>query len=375
MSKHPRIKKPLKQKLSDLDDHLFLLRYNWHHLKEGKAYLKALSAELRVLICFSMTEGLLWRLVDELEISDKVYLHVCGKLKKDHPFARSMRLALVPIKHGGLGHPQLPPAHYSLRELIKAHEAVFISGNGLTHEYLIKAIAQQMGSAHEDNGVETALSDLGQIFVNGVEPYIPVLSMDAELSLLVGERVLEEAERKVGFKRQSRSEDYGNLSICVRLGLRQTIVGRIPLFTMRSYVSDVKVVCFAGPLSLVFEVMKGVGLVKEIYAQYPDDWEFNTDAVFVLSYCSAKRLAHTITNNTPQDDGIECDVGYLHANEIRLEELPKGYEEFVYRQFVLSYSRLLSPKDALEILDLPPNAHGLWKYEDELQKKEVFPSE
>jgi hypothetical protein len=116
-------------------------------------------------------------------------------------------------------------------------------------------------------------------------------------------------------------------------------------------------------------------VVKEIYAQYPDEWQFNTDAVFVFSYCSHKRLAHAISNDKSQDDGIECDIGYFHANEIRLEEVTKGYEEFVYKQFVLSYAQLLSPKDCLGILDLPPDAYGLWKFEDEAQQDEVFPTE
>jgi hypothetical protein len=376
MGKHPKVPKTLERKLLDLDDHLFLLREHLHCLRQGEAHLKALSAELRVLICFSSnTEGLLWRLVDELEVSDKLYLHVAGELKNEHSLARGIHLALMPIQYGGLGHPQLPPNYYSLRDLIKEHEAVFISGKGLTHEYLIKVIAQQMGSAHEDNGIEPTLVELGQIFFNGVEPYVPILAMDAKLTLQVGERVLEEAEEKVGFKRQTRAKDYGNLSIVVRFGLRQTVAGRIPLFRMRSYVSEVEIACLSGPLSLVFEVKKKGNVVKEIYAQYPDEWQFNTDAVFVFSYCSHKRLAHAISNDKSQDDGIECDIGYFHANEIRLEEVTKGYEEFVYKQFVLSYAQLLSPKDCLGILDLPPDAYGLWKFEDEAQQDEVFPTE
>ena len=206
---HPlakRIPKTLTQKLADLDDHLFLLSHHLHCLQEDQAHLKVIAAELRTLVCFSSrTEGLLWRLVDELDVSDLVHLHAFEGVKHDHPRARGLHFVAVPLYRAGEGPPGLPPAaFYPLRDILKTFEAVFVAGKGLTHEYLIKAIAQQMGSAHESDDVEPALVDMGQIFVNGVQPYIPVLALDGELTLEVGGRVLRDAQVKAGYQPKAR---------------------------------------------------------------------------------------------------------------------------------------------------------------------------
>jgi hypothetical protein len=81
MSKNKRIPKTLSQKLDDLDAHLFIIRDHLSKLNESSSHLKILSAELRTLVCRSSgTEGLLWRLVDELKIDDRIFLHVPGDL-------------------------------------------------------------------------------------------------------------------------------------------------------------------------------------------------------------------------------------------------------------------------------------------------------
>ena len=49
-----RIPKTVERKLADLDDHLSLLDEGVRRLQAGEsAYLKAISAELRVLVCYS----------------------------------------------------------------------------------------------------------------------------------------------------------------------------------------------------------------------------------------------------------------------------------------------------------------------------------
>ena len=64
-----------------------------------------------------------------------------------------------------------------------------------------------------------------------------VLSTVSELVLEVGERVLRKAEDSLGFVRPSRSENYGNVSVVIRMGLKQQLCGRVPLFRMISFVS------------------------------------------------------------------------------------------------------------------------------------------
>ena len=71
MTRQDRPRKTLARKLRDLDDHLHFLKESLLKLATGDlAYLKPMAAELRVLVCKSSgTEGLLWRLAEELNLS------------------------------------------------------------------------------------------------------------------------------------------------------------------------------------------------------------------------------------------------------------------------------------------------------------------
>jgi len=369
-----KIPKTIEQKLSDLDAHLFLLRENWQGLKENASYLKDISARLRTLICISSgREGLLWRLADELGVDDKIFLHIPGKLKRGHPLAKGLQFTIVPIHRGGKGDPQLPPAYHSLKYVIKECEAVIVSGKPLTHQYLIKRIAQQMGTAHEDDGLEPALVDLKAICINGVEPFVPVLATDAELTLEIGERVLEHAEKKIGFKRQNYKHNYGNISIVLRLRIKQLLAGRLILLGFRSHVSDVDIVCSAGPEGVTSSFKKHGKLVGELLSPYSKDWKPGNDAVFVFSYCSKTLQARTITNGEAHEIVDSFDLGWLHASDLYLEQKDVEHIDFVDKQFVLTYERLLSSEDSKGFHELPPNGYGLWKFSDEIEEQGVFP--
>ncbi|MBW2037845.1 MAG: hypothetical protein JRI41_10275, partial [Deltaproteobacteria bacterium] len=243
MAKRNRIPKTIKRHLYDLDHHLFILRKLFHKLNEGEARLKVLAAELRILLCKSSgTDGLLWRLVEKLKVNDQIDVQTFKGVNTDHPQARGLHFALIPFFKSGFGPPEIPSAKISFEEIIKTFEAVFIGGKGLTHEYLIKAIAQQMGSAHEDEGLEPSLVQLNQIFINGVQPYIPILASDAEFTLEIGERILEKAEQTTGFKRLSRDIPYGNISVVSRISLKKEIVERVSIFSFRSFISDARII-------------------------------------------------------------------------------------------------------------------------------------
>lgn len=374
VKRHDRIPKTLDEKLAELDAHLFLLKQHLQGLRENPAHLKVVSAELRTLVCFSSgTEGLLWRLVDELEVDDKIFLHVPGKFNRDHALAKGLQFAIVPIQRGGRGDYRLPPDHYSLKYIIKDCEALIVKGEPLTHEYLIKAIAQQMGTAHEDEGLESALVDLKSIFINGTEPFVPVLAMDAELTLEIAERVLENAEKHLDLKRKHHEHNYGNVSIALRLRIKKLLAGRIPLLVFRSYVSDVDIECAAGPTGVSFSLKKHGKHVGELLATYPRGWTPGHDAVFVFSYCSRARRARTITNGEAHEPVDAVDLGWFHVLDIHLDQNYVKHIDLVEKQFLLTYERLLSSKDSQGLYELPPNGYGLWKFTDELEDEGVFP--
>ncbi len=376
-SRKDRIPKTLDEKLSALDAHLFALRRDLYGLREDPTRLKTISAELRTLVCSSSNmEGLLWRLVDELEIDDSIFLHVAFKQKWDDlPASLPVPLptfAIVPIQRGGKGDPRLPPNHYSLKRIIKESDALVVKSTPLSHEYLILAISQQMGSAHEDDGLEPALVDLKSILIGGKEPFVPILATDAELTLEIGERILEYAGRELGFERQHHENNYGNVSIAIRLRIKRLLAGRILLVVFRSYISSIDIVCTAGPTGVTFAIKKNGRSVGEHLSEYPCDWEIGDDMVFVFSYCSRTSQARTITNGEPHEI-VSLDLGWLHTVDLQLEQNNREHMDFIEKQFLLTFQELLSSKHSEGIRELPPDLHGMWKDRAEIDGQGVFP--
>jgi hypothetical protein len=206
MKQKHRLQKKQNRKLWDLDDHLYFLKETLAKLVAGdEAYLKPLAAELRVLVCeASRTEGLLWRIIDELQVPDTVHVHLPCDLNREHPLAQGVQFIFYRISHGNSGGPGSVPADYSLKEIIKECEALVVLETGYSHEKLIRAVAEQMGSAHEDEGVERHLVELSSIIVANRPVLVTLLMRDAELVLEVGERVLAHAAQTGDFVRKIR---------------------------------------------------------------------------------------------------------------------------------------------------------------------------
>jgi len=206
MTRNDRPRKTLARKLRDLDDHLHFLNEALQKLHAGDfAYLKQIAAELRVLVCMaSRTEGLLWRLIEELKLCDAVHVHLAGNLDRAHSLADSLQFIFAPVLPAGKGAPRFTPRYYSLKAIIKEHEVLVVSGKGYSHESLIRAVAEQMGSAHEDDGAAPHLIELSNILVSNRPALVSVLSSDAELVLDVGNRALSKADGKYDFVRSKR---------------------------------------------------------------------------------------------------------------------------------------------------------------------------
>ncbi len=369
-----RIPKTLEEKLKDLDSDLFLLREHRNNLSDSRSSLKVIAIALRALICYSSkTEGLLWRLVDELKVDDEIFLHVPGRLKKNHPLVQGLGFYIIPILRGGKGHPQLAPKNHSLKYVVKECESVFAGGGPLTYEYLIKAIAQQMGLGHEDDGLEPALVELKSILINGVEPFIPAFLTVTDFTLEIGERVLVAGEQKTDFRRDHHTPDYGDTSIVLRLRVKQQLAGRIPLVLFHSYVNDIKIFCSATPKGISFTVNKKGQEISDLTANYPSNWEPSVEAIFIFSYCSKVQQARIMTNTETGTVVNLPNLGWLHASDLTLEENHIDHIDFVEKKFLLTYERLLSAEDVKGLYDLPSNGYGLWKYEDEIKDQSPFP--
>src|ERR1022692_1494721 len=128
MAKSSRVERTIPQLLEALDQQHYLLRRSIHGLFEDDAHLRTLAVGLRTLVCESSgTEGLLWRLIDALNVCDEIPLECGGSVNRDHPLSRGLALGKIPLWRAGQGPPGLTAASYSLRDVIKNHEAIFVA--------------------------------------------------------------------------------------------------------------------------------------------------------------------------------------------------------------------------------------------------------
>jgi hypothetical protein len=350
-----RIPKSPVRNLADLEDHLYLLRGHLRGLKDDPAHIKALAAELRTLVCRSSgTEGLLWRLVDHYGVSDAVHLHVAGRVNPDHPLARGLSffVALIQRPTAAL-EPKLPSAIHSFKAIIKECEAVWTLGmKSYTHAQLIKAVAEEVGSAHEDEGIEPGLSAIENILINGVAPYVPILAVNAELTLEVGERVLEHADAVGGYRRRRFSPP---ITMSLHMRLRERPAGSVSLAIFTSAVTGVAVFASLTPGFILFSVTKRGMPPLKLATPVPESWAAGQDAVFCLCYEHNKKRLHTLSPGLTGDLIEGCDLGFLEA-DLRPETsgTAKPYVEMVAAYI---HVRVFSPDEVAhihEILVEPP---------------------
>jgi hypothetical protein len=205
MTNKSRIKKTLARKLSDLDDHLYFLKDSLAKLISGDpSYIKQVAAELRVLVCKAGVEGLMWRVNEEIEALDIVSVHLPGDVNREHPLTKDLKFFFVPLRRSGLGDPRLIPGEYSLKEIVKNSEAIMVSGDTHTYENLIRSISEQMGSAHEDEGVTPFLVELSNTVLSDQAALSATLISIADLVIEVGERILGQVVNDSDFSRKNR---------------------------------------------------------------------------------------------------------------------------------------------------------------------------
>jgi hypothetical protein len=363
VAKSSRVTRTIDELIAALDHHQYLLRDSLYDLREDPAHLKTLATELRTLVCMSSgTEGLLWRVADELNVSDMLELQVAESVNREHPLNQGLDIQQLPMQRPGEGPPAPPAGQVRLRDVIKNCEAIYVSqitDRIFTHELLIGAIAGQMGGAHEAEGLDHSLVKLNNLLLNRRQLYFGVLTFDAELTLQIGERVLDRAEHARGFKRATRPANYGDVTLCLRLARRDWIFGRVPIFTVRSEISESEIKCFVSAQVVIFTLSKRGAIVAEFSLPYPADWETGCDAMFAVCYSSAHRQIRLIVNGEASGPPQRCDFGWLDARELRRPELHSGFEDLISLRCIPLYSRLLRPAECAELLSISADGREL----------------
>jgi hypothetical protein len=187
------VEKSKDQLLSALEDHLYLVSRSLAELATGDAaYMRQLVAQLRALVCRSSgLPGLLWRLCDEFAIDDTVSIRYPGKVNLSNPITEGLYYVGASVRADGCGPAAIPMKKISFKEHIQQHEALFIDGESISHEYLISRLANETGVAHEADGVSRSIAKLNAMFVGDVQSYFAVIDADARLILDIGERVIQ----------------------------------------------------------------------------------------------------------------------------------------------------------------------------------------
>lgn len=199
------VPKTSDQLFSALEDHLYLLQRTLGDLATGDAaHLRQLAAQLRALVCTSSgMPGLLWRLRDEVKIDDGVSIRYPGRIDTENPITKGMLFGGATVRADGSGPSAIPQETWSLHDHIRTHEAAYVDGTSVTHEYLISRLANESGIAHEAHGVSKEIAKLNSVRIGDVQPYFAVLDEDARLVLAIGERIVAAATSQ-GYRRRRR---------------------------------------------------------------------------------------------------------------------------------------------------------------------------
>lgn len=283
-----------------------------------------------------------------------IELHLAGGLDPDHPLAYALVFAIVPIHRKGRGPPQRPPAPHSLREVVKRNEAVFIRGKSITHERLIKSVAEQLGGAHESEDIDHELLNLAQVRIGNAESYVGILTTIADLALEIGERVLTAAESQDLLARKQRPDTSSDLTVAVRVQLRERLAGRVPVLSLTSPIASVQIKCIAAPLGWVFQILRGDNLVLECGVAYPENLELHKDVVFSFEYSSHAQEARVGVNGEFPEDPIPCQIGFVYAEDLTDIEVYAQREGFVAIQFPAVFKGILGPEQLGQLLQLTP---------------------
>ncbi len=343
--KRIRIPKTLEERLGDLDHHLFLLRHGLRNLFNDEAYLKSVTAELRTLVCLSSgTDGLVWRLADELNVSDEIILETVQGVDREHSLTQGLQFATIPLNRPGCSAPGIDAEPVSLREVFKKCEAIYISSiadKRITHEYLISAIAQQMGSAHEDDGIEPKLHRLKAMFFNGLQPYYRTIALDAELTLQIGERILDAAEKRIGYRRKKRKDVDGDVSLVIKCNRTGNFLGSKVICSVEFCISEVEFQYTLNSRTLLLRLKKRGSLIGEYSMPFE---RTNVFAVFAATYSSHLRQIRLIVNNEAKTP-IECNLGFLDTLSILPAFFVDDKDEFVKCDWLNAFDLLVSSEE------------------------------
>ena len=321
-----KLQKDISMLIDALDDQLYLLSMDLDFISADLAYQRDISTRLRLLVCSSShnritTAGLLWRLAEQLEVSDEITIPLMALWHKDKPSIDSLVLGIC----GGLPYPDqlaefqdLPSQSMSFKKYIQEYCAFNISGKNITNQTLIKMIANQIGTAHEDDEIDKELAVTTNLIIGDLQSHLKAILPISHYVLCIGERVLLKAE-SLGYTKKIRVESYnGDITIVCNIRLLAPILENMPICTFSSWVNGIEISYISSPNALLCKVSKHGAIIKEMKLQYPMDIIYEQSVMCIFQYCSHRREFYISTDAQPDEEAMSCDIGYITPNSLQL---------------------------------------------------------
>lgn len=355
-----RIPRTLIDQVSSLDDHLFVLR---DHLKiddrdddgnliKSSAHVKVLAGTLRTLVCDR--PGLLFSLAKKLGVDDRIGMHVAGRFDREHPLVKDMVFGFVSLRREGEGDPKLPPHQHRLSKVLKSTDAFWVGESSYTHEQVIRTVAQQIGTSHEDAKISPGLAKIRNTILNGEPSYVTVVEGVADLVLELGETVLLKAERDINYQRRKHSSNFGDMSIVLTASGRQRhLFGHHLIGSFRSAISRAAINLYVSNDGIVFGFERnGKGIFKGS-APFPIPWSENEVFAFSAFIRSSAGAIEIYTNDDLKVSIDSMAFGWVFGEDFKFVPY-QSPDEILSAPCLMCWSRCLRRKDIANPLRFSP---------------------
>lgn len=215
MSRQERIPKSREQRLAECEAHLYFLCDARRRFPEQYDRYKRIAAELRVLVGdHRPNRRLLIAMMEEFRFEYVV--------QPPSPPFQKMPISMVGWREdpewqavtqqveAALGDEEALAAaldaQAALRrpvpfpEYVERGLAVYIAPKDYSHRELTAAIAQQVGSSHEDTAMDESLVKMGGVIIGNDESHVAALVTFSDLVLEVGRQFIEYVTANHGFE-------------------------------------------------------------------------------------------------------------------------------------------------------------------------------
>jgi hypothetical protein len=214
--KKQRISRTNKELTQSMEAHLYFLWEARQRYPEQPDRYKQMATELRVLVCKTRTnQPLLLDLMDRYGFSYEV--QPPGPPLDKQPITLVDDLAPEKLAESGKESANLGDEAtlkkqldkqialrrpLPFREYVDRALAVFIRPHAYSYRELTLAIAQQLGSSHEDSEVDESIVQLANMYIGGHAGHVAPLMGFANRVITVGSKFLEFLHLEHGYKPQ-----------------------------------------------------------------------------------------------------------------------------------------------------------------------------